>query len=75
MFQFAAGGFRDFTRIASSDPQMWHDICLANKTAVLDMIQRCSTDLADLAKAIESEDSETIKATFSRAKQARDQYC
>lgn len=75
MFQFAAGGFRDFTRIASSDPQMWHDICLANKDAVLDMIQRFSTDLADLAKAIESEDSETIKATFSRAKQARDQYC
>lgn len=75
MFQFAAGGFRDFTRIASSDPQMWHDICLANKDAVLDMIQRFSTDLADLAKAIENEDSETIKATFSRAKQARDQYC
>ena len=75
MFQFAAGGFRDFTRIASSDPQMWHDICLANKDSVLDMIQRFTADLTDLAKAIESEDSETIKATFSRAKQARDQYC
>lgn len=75
MFQFAAGGFRDFTRIASSDPQMWHDICLANKDAVLDMIKRFSTNLADLSKAIENEDSETIKATFSRAKQARDQYC
>ena len=75
MFQFAAGGFRDFTRIASSDPQMWHDICLANKDAVLDMIKRFSTDLAELANAIENEDSETIKQTFSRAKQARDQYC
>lgn len=75
MFQFAAGGFRDFTRIASSDPQMWHDICLANKDAVLDMIKRFSTDLADLANAIENDDSETIKETFSRAKQARDQYC
>ena len=75
MFQFAAGGFRDFTRIASSDPQMWHDICLANKDALLDMIRRFSTDLADLARAIENEDSETIKTTFSRAKQARDQYC
>lgn len=74
IFQFAAGGFRDFTRIASSDPQMWHDICLANKDSVLDMIKRFSADLTDLAKAIESEDSETIKATFSRAKQARDQY-
>ncbi|MDT8404885.1 prephenate dehydrogenase [Sulfuriflexus sp.] len=75
MFQFAAGGFRDFTRIASSDPQMWHDICLANKDALLDMIRRFSTDLAELASAIENEDSETIKTTFSRAKQARDQYC
>ena len=75
MFQFAAGGFRDFTRIASSDPQMWHDICLANKDAVLDMIRRFSTDLADLANAIENDDSDTIKETFSRAKQARDQYC
>lgn len=75
MFQFAAGGFRDFTRIASSDPQMWHDICLANKDALLDMIRRFSTDLAELARAIENEDSETIKTTFSRAKQARDQYC
>lgn len=75
MFQFAAGGFRDFTRIASSDPQMWHDICLANKDALLDMIRRFSTDLAELATAIENEDSETIKATFNRAKQARDQYC
>lgn len=75
MFQFAAGGFRDFTRIASSDPQMWHDICLANKDALLDMIRRFSLDLADLARAIEDEDSATIKATFSRAKQARDQYC
>jgi prephenate dehydrogenase len=75
MFQFAAGGFRDFTRIASSDPQMWHDICLANKDAVLDMIGRFTTDLAELARAIENEDSETIKTTFSRAKQARDQYC
>lgn len=75
MFQFAAGGFRDFTRIASSDPQMWHDICLANKEAVLEMIRHFSTNLAELAKAIENEDSESIKATFSRAKQARDQYC
>jgi prephenate dehydrogenase len=75
MFQFAAGGFRDFTRIASSDPQMWHDICLANKEAVLDMIRRFTADLSDLTRAIENEDSETIKATFSRAKQARDQYC
>jgi prephenate dehydrogenase len=75
MFQFAAGGFRDFTRIASSDPLMWHDICLANKEALLDMIGRFTTDLAELAKAIENEDSEMIKATFSRAKQARDQYC
>lgn len=75
IFQFAAGGFRDFTRIASSDPQMWHDICLANKDAVLEMIRHFSTNLAGLARAIENEDSESIKSTFSRAKQARDHYC
>jgi prephenate dehydrogenase len=75
IFRFAAGGFRDFTRIASSNPQMWHDICLNNRDALLKMVQRFSTELGTLARAIEGGDSEAILATFQRAKSARDAYC
>jgi prephenate dehydrogenase len=75
IFRFAAGGFRDFTRIASSNPQMWHDICLNNRDALLKMLQRFSTELGTLARAIEGGDSEAILATFQRAKSARDAYC
>jgi len=75
IFQFAAGGFKDFTRIASSDPQMWHDICLANKDALLDMLHRYNDDLKHLTDAIEKGDSEFILNMFNRAKSARDQNC
>lgn len=75
IFRFAAGGFRDFTRIASSNPQMWHDICLNNRDALLKMVQRFSTELGTLARAIEEGDSGAILATFQRAKSARDAYC
>ncbi len=75
IFRFAAGGFRDFTRIASSNPQMWHDICLNNRDALLKMVQRFTSELNTLARAIEEGDSETILATFERAKSARDAYC
>ena len=75
IFQFAAGGFKDFTRIASSDPQMWHDICLNNRDALLDMLKRFNGDLIKLTKAIEDEDSESILKLFKRAKTARDQNC
>lgn len=75
IFQFAAGGFKDFTRIASSDPQMWHDICLNNRDALLDMLNRFSGDLNKLTKAIEDKDSESILKIFKRAKTARDQNC
>jgi len=75
IFQFAAGGFKDFTRIASSDPRMWHDICLNNRDALLEMLNRFSVDLNKLTKAIEDEDSEFMLKVFSRAKKARDQNC
>lgn len=75
IFQFAAGGFKDFTRIASSDPQMWHDICLNNRGALLDMLQKFSSDINKLTAAIEHEDSEFILKMFKRAKAARDQNC
>ncbi len=75
IFRFAAGGFRDFTRIASSDPQMWHDICSANRDALLAVLERFSADLAQLSDAIRDADGEHLKQTFLRAKQARDRFC
>ena len=75
IFRFAAGGFRDFTRIASSNPQMWHDICLNNRDALLKMVQRFTSELNTLATAIDRGDSEAVLATFQRAKSARDAYC
>ena len=75
IFKYAAGGFRDFTRIASSSPEMWQDICLANSDALVEVIEKFQTDLTSLTKAIESGDSETILKLFSRAKTARDQFC
>ncbi|MFO7592828.1 MAG: prephenate dehydrogenase/arogenate dehydrogenase family protein [Pseudomonadota bacterium] len=75
IFRFAAGGFRDFTRIASSNPQMWHDICLNNRDALLKMLRRFSEELNNLAAAIEQGDGKVLLETFERAKAARDDYC
>ncbi len=75
VFQYAAGGFRDFTRIASSDPVMWRDICLANRTAVLDMIERYQADLSGIRDAIQGRDGDRLLEVFIRAKKARDRYC
>jgi prephenate dehydrogenase len=75
IFDFAAGGFRDFTRIASSDPDMWHDICLANHDALVKVLEAFSDDLRLLADAVRRADSEFLKDTFTRAKQARDAFC
>lgn len=74
IFKYAAGGFRDFTRIASSSPEMWQDICLANADALIKVIEKFQTDLSILTKAIESGDKETISNIFNRAKTARDQF-
>jgi prephenate dehydrogenase len=74
IFRYAAGGFRDFTRIASSDPVMWRDICLANGDAILQMIDRFSGDLEQLADAVRRHDGERLQAVFSSAKQARDRF-
>ena len=72
IFRFAAGGFRDFTRIASSDPVMWRDICLANRLAIITLLERFRGDLDALMDLIRAGDSERILAVFSRAKAARD---
>lgn len=74
IFRFAAGGFRDFTRIASSDPQMWHDISLANTDALVQMIDQYSEQLQQLRGAIANHDSERIMTLYSNAKAARDRF-
>ncbi len=72
IFKFAAGGFDDFTRIASSNPQMWSDICIANKDALIDVLDKFTDDLANLKLAIKSQDATELKKQFSRAKKVRD---
>lgn len=74
MLRYAAGGFRDFTRIASSDPVMWRDICLGNRTALLEALGAYRGDLETLSEAVASADGEALEAIFSRAKQTRDAY-
>ncbi|ACE85463.1 prephenate dehydrogenase/arogenate dehydrogenase family protein [Cellvibrio japonicus] len=74
IFRYAAGGFRDFTRIASSDPVMWHDIMRANKAAILASMDLFIDNLSRLRASIEHEDSEQLLRVFSRAKEARDDF-
>jgi prephenate dehydrogenase len=74
VFEYAAGGFRDFTRIASSDPVMWRDICLANSAAVHGMIERYIGDLQRLDRALCDGDGERLLQVFRDARQARDRY-
>jgi 3-phosphoshikimate 1-carboxyvinyltransferase len=74
IFRYAAGGFRDFTRIASSDPKMWRDIFLENKKETLNAVKQYTETLTELSKAIESEDGDFLMGTFTRAKSARDHF-
>tara|TARA_R100000005_G_scaffold68487_1_gene36395 strand:+ start:7071 stop:7997 length:927 start_codon:yes stop_codon:yes gene_type:complete len=74
IFRFAAGGFRDFTRIASSDPVMWRDIAIANRPALLQSMDLFAAHLDELRAAIEAGDGDALLQTFSRAKAARDEF-
>lgn len=74
IFRYAAGGFRDFTRIASSDPQMWHDIFMANGSATVQVLDKYIDNLQRLKKAILEQDSEELMTTFTRAKKSRDKF-
>lgn len=74
IFRYAAGGFRDFTRIASSDPVMWHDIMRANKSAILQSMDSFIDNLTRLRSSIEQEDSNYLLDVFTRAKDARDEF-
>jgi len=74
IFEYAAGGFADFTRIASSDPELWSDIVTANRDAVLPVLDRYIGDLDVLRGAIAQADRDKLIASFGRAKAARDQF-
>ena len=72
IFDFAAGGFRDFTRIAASDPVMWRDICLGNRAAILAALEQYRQDLDALMDAINRADGNWMQELFARAKRERD---
>jgi len=71
VIKYSAGGFRDFTRIAASDPTMWRDVFLTNKDAVLETLQRFSEDLSVLQRAIRWNDGDTLHALFTRSRAVR----
>jgi cyclohexadieny/prephenate dehydrogenase len=69
--KFSAGGFRDFTRIAASDPTMWRDVFLNNRDAVLEMLGRFNEDLSALQRAIRWGDGEALFKLFTRTREIR----
>jgi prephenate dehydrogenase len=71
LFEFTGGGFRDFTRIAMSDPIMWRDICIENRENLLKSIKSFKEALSEVEKLIESQDKEGLKDFFARAKEKR----
>ena len=74
IFRYAAGGFRDFTRIAGSDPVMWHDIFLANREAVLRTLDTFRSDLDALRDAVDAGDGHQLLGVFTRARMAREHF-
>lgn len=71
VFKYSAGGFRDFTRIAASDPVMWRDVFLKNRDALLDVLGRFSEDLTALQRAIRKGDAKTLEDHFTRTRDVR----
>jgi cyclohexadieny/prephenate dehydrogenase len=71
VIKFSAGGFRDFTRIAASDPVFWRDVFLANREAVLEMLQRFNEDLTAMQRAIRNGDGKMLEDMFTRTRAIR----
>ncbi|MBX9465397.1 MAG: prephenate/arogenate dehydrogenase family protein [Aquamicrobium sp.] len=71
VIKYSASGFRDFTRLAASDPTMWRDVCLHNKDAILEMLSRFSEDLASLQRAIRWGDGDRLFEMFTRTRAVR----
>lgn len=74
IFKYAAGGFKDFTRIASSDPTMWQDICLANKNELIPLIQQLQDELKGIEHMLKNNESQQLFNTFSYANSARQRF-
>jgi prephenate dehydrogenase len=74
LFSFAAGGFRDFTRIASSHPEMWRDICLANRDALLQELKQYANELGTIRKLIAKGDGAALEKLFTAARDARNNW-
>ena len=74
LFSFAAGGFRDFTRIASSHPEMWRDICIANRDRLLNELKAYSSELGTVQKLLETGDGPGLEKLFAEARAAREQW-
>ena len=74
LFSYAAGGFRDFTRIASSHPEMWRDICIANRDRLLDELKRYGGKLTEVQKLLQAGDAAALEKLFAEASQARNQW-
>lgn len=74
IFRYAAGGFRDFTRIAASDPIMWRDIAIANKDAVIQVMDKMMENLTELRGCIEAQDKQGLTQRFTRSREARNHF-
>jgi len=74
IFKYAAGGFTDFTRIASSNPQMWNDVCISNRENLSKMLDQFSSRLEEIKSAIGDGDSDALLQIFTRAKSSRDEF-
>ena len=75
ILRYSAGGFRDFTRIASSDPVMWRDIALMNREAILEMMDFFAGSLSDLRRLVNERDSNGLERFFANSKELRDGIC
>lgn len=74
LFSLAAGGFRDFTRIASSSPEMWRDICIANRDALCELVEGYRRELSAVLRLLERADGAALEDLFTRARDARDAW-
>ena len=74
LLSFAASGFRDFTRIAASSPEMWRDICLANREALMNELQQYASELHVLFRALEDRDAAKLEQVFSEARKVRSNW-
>jgi prephenate dehydrogenase len=74
LFSFAGAGFRDFTRIASSSPEMWRDICLANRDRLLGELARYRAQLGRLEKLLQAADGAALERVFAEARAARNRW-